>query len=252
MALNPPLRVVTSEATDFLSKDQVKEFIENIPKLEIYEDSTQARKPLPVEHFQLYTKVIYDAALRSGEGRQIKVEDLDLEYARIKLPRTKTGWDWCSCSKHQKRVLLSVDPGCRKCEGIGKLRRPQFATVSEGVAQEIYSFIQDYKIPKSHFLFTSPSFDKQAIGREWIRKHIKEAGSLCSFDIFAERKVRVIKGFYTHLFRRSRAIQMDIDGAPLGVISRKLRHMDIKTTSTYIRSSIADLQKWEKDQGNWI
>lgn len=251
MALKP-LRVVTSEATDFLQKDQVKEFIENIPQLEVYQGKIHARKPLPEQHFELYTKIIYDAALRSGEGRSIKVEDLDLEYARIKLPRTKTGWDWCRCSKHEKRILLSVDPGCRKCLGIGKLRRPQFATVSEGIAKEIYQFIQEEDLPKNHYLFTSPSFPKQEISRDWIWKHIKEAGNLCSFDIFAERKVRVIKGFYTHLFRRSRAIQMDLDGAPLGVISKKLRHMDIKTTSTYIRSSIADLQKWEKENGNWI
>ena len=247
-----PLRVITSESTDFLSKDQVKEFIENIPKLKIYQTSIQARKPLPARYFQLFTKILYDAALRSGEGRQIKLEDLDLQYARLRLPRTKTGWDWCSCSTHAKRVLLDVDPGCRKCLGIGKLRRPQYTTYSETLAHEIHQFTQEEDLLKSHFIFNSPSYPKQPIGREWIRKYMKEVGNLCSFDIFAERKVRVTKGFYTHLLRRSRAIQMDKDGAPLGVISKKLRHMDIKTTSTYIQSSIADLQKWEKESGNWI
>ena len=175
-----------------------------------------------------------------------------LQYARIKLPRNKTGWDWCSCSKHEKRALLSCDPGCRKCQGIGKLRRPQFGTTSEAMAKEIYQFIQEEKIPQHHFIFTSPTYPKKEISREWIRKYMKEVGNLCSFEIFSERKVRVIKGFYTHLMRRSRAIQMDMDGAPLGVISRKLRHMNISTTSTYIKSSIADLQTWEKDQGNCI
>ncbi len=252
MALNPPLRVIVSESTDFLTKDQVKEFIENIPRLKIYSGLVHARKPLPARHFQLYTKILYDAALRSGEGRSIKVEDLDLQYARIKLPRTKTGWDWCSCSIHKKRILLDCDPGCRKCRGIGKLRRPQFGTTSEGMAKEIYQFIQEEKIPQNHFIFTSPTYPLQQISREWIRRYMKRVGNLCSFDIFAERKVRVIKGFYTHLMRRSRAIQMDMDGAPLGVISRKLRHMNIQTTSTYIKSSIADLQIWEKESGNWI
>ena len=65
------LRVITSDATDFLTKDQVKEFVENIPKIDIYNSSTHARKPLPAYHFEMYTKLIYDAALRSGEGRNM-------------------------------------------------------------------------------------------------------------------------------------------------------------------------------------
>lgn len=247
-----PLRVITSEATDFLSKDQVKEFIENIPKLDVYKKSAHARKPLPEYHFEIYTKLIYDAALRSGEGRNMKAEDLDLQYARLKLPRTKTGWDWCSCSKHAKRVLLDVDPNCEKCLGVGKLRRPQFATYSEKFAHQMNKFLQECKIIATHYTFSSPSYPKQPIGRDWIWKSMKEVGELCSYDIFGERKTRVMKGFYTHLMRRSRAIQMDMDGAPLGVISRKLRHMDIKTTSTYIKSSIGDLQKWERQEGNWF
>lgn len=247
-----PLRVITSDATDFMTKDQVSEFIENIPKINIYKNTVHARKPLPEHYFEMYTKLVYDAALRSGEGRLVMAGDFDLQYARLKLPRTKTGWDWCSCSRHAKRVLLSVDSNCKKCVGLGKLRRPQFATYSEKLAQEFNRFIQEEKILGTRYIFTSPSFPKEPIKRNWIWKSMKEVGNLCSFDIFGERKVRVMKGFYTHLLRRSRAIQMDIDGAQLGMISRKLRHMDIKTTSTYIRSSIGDLQKWEKDEGNWF
>lgn len=246
------LRVITSDATDFLTKDQVKEFVENIPRIDIYQSSTHARKPLPAYHFEMYTKLIYDAALRSGEGRSVMAADFDLEYARMILPRTKTGWDWCSCSTHKKRVLLDVNPDCKKCNGVGKLRRSQFATYSEKLAHELNRFLQEEKILNTRYTFSSPSFPKQPISRDWVWSNMKKVGNLCSFDIFGERKVRVMKGFYTHLMRRSRAIQMDLDGAALGVISRKLRHMDIKTTTTYIRSSIGDLQKWEKEEGNWF
>lgn len=246
------LKVVTQIATDFLDVDQIRYYVSKIPELNIYSRDIYNRKPLPLESFQLYIRTIYDGALRAGEGRQILVQDLDLKYARINLPRTKTGWDWCKCAKHEKRKLISADVGCKKCKGKGKLRRPQSTTISESLAIELHNFIEKHQLTKKNYLFTSPSFPKQPISREWIRKSIKEVGILCGFEIFAERDKKIMKFVYTHLFRRSRAIQMDQDGARIGVIARKLRHKDIKATTRYITSSVTDLQKWEKDYGSWL
>lgn len=246
------LRVISTESTDFLSKKQVRQFVTTIPELPIYQREIYARQPLPGRYFQVLIELIYDAALRMGEGREVKVEDLDLEYARINLPRTKTGWDWCKCATHEKRRLISCDKNHNKCEGRGKLRRPQSTTLSVPMAKKLHKFIQEEKLQSWQYLFRSPSFPKQSISDHWVWEWTREVGRLCDFKIFAERKHRIIKDVYTHLFRRSRAIQMDIDGATLGTISRKLRHMDVKTTTTYIQSSISDLQKWEKELGTWF
>ena len=246
------LKVVTQFATDFLTVDQIKEFISKIPELDIYSHDIYNRKPLPPESFQLYVRTIYDGALRAGEGRQILVQDLDLKYARINLPRTKSGWDWCKCSKHEKGKLISTDSGCKKCKGKGKLRRRQSTSISEPLAIELHNFVEKYHLGKKNYLFNSPSFPKQPISRDWIWKSIRQVGKLCSFEIFGERDKKIMKYVYTHLFRRSRAMQMDQDGARIGVIARKLRHRNIKDTMRYIRASVADLQKWEKDNGTWF
>lgn len=242
-----PLRVVAKTATDFMTIPQVNSFISNIPLLEIYSKNVYSRKPLPGHYFQLFIKLIYDAALRSIEGRMIKIKDLDLPYLTISLPETKTGWEWCKCSTHAKRKLLSCDLDCKKCKGIGKIRYPQTATISEGLAKEIYGFIQAEDLKPNDYLFESPSFPGNPISYSWIKTAMKEVGKLTEVEIFSTRKKRVLKNVYTHLLRRSKAIQMDQDGASIGMIAQKLRHKDIKTTTTYIKSSIGDLRQWEED-----
>ena len=241
-----PLRIIATQATDFLTIPQVNAFISNIPSMQIYSKNVYARKPLTAHHFQLFIKITYDAALRSKETRFIRVKDLDLPYLTISLPETKTGWEWCKCSKHEKRRLISADPGCKKCKGEGKLRVPQTAIISEDLAKEIHAFIQFEDLKPHQFIFRSPSFPNQPISYSWIKNAMKEVGKITEIEIFSTRKKRVLKNVYTHLFRRSKAIQMDQDHAPIGVIAQKLRHKDIKTTTTYIKSSLGDLRQWEE------
>jgi len=244
------LQVVSSYTTDFLNPDQVQEFIGKISELPIYHRKIFNRKPLPCESFQLLIHTIYDGALRAGEGRNILVRDLqDLRYGRINLPHTKTGWDWCKCASHQKKKLISCDLDCKKCKGTGKILRPQWTTVSESLAKKLYKFMNDNKLAKNDHVFASPSFPKQPISRDWLYKTIREVGILCNFEIFGQRKSRLMKNLYSHIFRRSKAIQMDHDGASIGMIAKKLRHTDIRVTTTYIKPGIGDLEKWEKQFG---
>jgi len=244
------LQVVSSYTTDFLDPDQVQEFIRKIGELPIYHRKIFNRKPLDSESFQLLIHTIYDGALRAGEGRTILVQDLDdLKYGRLNLPHTKTGWDWCKCAIHQKKKLISCDPDHKKCEGTGKILRPQWTTISESLAKKLYKFVKDNKLGPKDYLFASPSFPNQPISDAWIYKKIKEVGKLCDIEIFGQRKSRLMKNLYSHIFRRSKAIQMDRDGASIGMIATKLRHSDIRVTTTYIKTGIGDLEKWEKEFG---
>lgn len=244
------LQVITSYTTDFLNPDQVKEFISKIPELSIYHRDIYNRKPLSSKSFQLLIHTIYDGALRAGEGRTILVQDLEnLRYGRLNLPHTKTGWDWCKCASHQKKKLISCDLNCKKCKGTGKILRPQWTTISESLAKKLYKFINQNKLGKKDYVFASPSFPKQPISRDWLYKNIREVGTLCNIEIFGQRKSRLMKNLYSHIFRRSKAIQMDHDGASIGMIATKLRHTDIRVTTTYIKTGIGDLEKWEKEFG---
>jgi len=246
-----PLRVIAKTATDFLTIPQVNSFISNIPSMEIYSKDVHSRKPLPAHYFQLFIKTSYDAALRSIETRNIKIKDLDLPYLTINLPETKTGWEWCKCSTHAKRKLINFDPDCKKCKGIGKIHYTQSAPISEAIAKEIYGFIQAEDLKENQYLFPSPSFPTQPISYSWIKNAMKEVGKITNIEIFSKRDKRILKNVYSHLFRRSKAIQMSRDGADIGMIAQKLRHKDIKTTTNYIKSSFSDLREWEQKQEPW-
>jgi len=120
------LKLEFPETTNFLTRDQVDEFIETVPKLNCYEKSSHARKPLPIPGLKLYTEIIYDGALRATEALNIKLKDVDIDYLELKLPLTKSGWRWCKCTTLEKRMgsnrnfLVSCDKSCRVCKGTGK------------------------------------------------------------------------------------------------------------------------------------
>lgn len=245
------------ETTNFLTKDQLLEFVKRVPELSCYEKNIMARKPLPIEGLQLYTQVLYDGALRATEGLNIKLEDVDIDYLELKLPLTKSGWRWCSCATLEKRMgsnrnfLVKCNPKCRVCKGTGKKRVPQFTTLSPTTMKMIEEYRDKFHIKNPNYLFKSPSFPKQPIGYHWIYDRFVELGKMCDFKIFARYEIRRIKNVYTHLFRKSKAKQMDLDHFPVGVISAKLRHADITITTEYLKADLQDLKKVEGDLYGW-
>jgi len=251
------LKLEFPETTNFLTRDQVDEFIETVPKLNCYEKSSHARKPLPIPGLKLYTEIIYDGALRATEALNIKLKDVDIDYLELKLPLTKSGWRWCKCTTLEKRMgsnrnfLVSCDKSCRVCKGTGKKRIPQFTTLSPRVMKLISNYRDEVNIKGENYLFKSPSYPKQPIDYSWIYRRFVELGKLCNLKIFARYEIRRTKNIYTHIFRKSKAKQMDLDRFPIGVISAKLRHADITITTEYLKADLQDLKKVEGDLYGW-
>lgn len=247
------------EFTNFLTPEMVKEFVENIPRLECYNSSNpNVRKPLPAYAFQLYIRGLYEGAMRAGEFRLVKLEDFDFNIYEIKLLHTKSGWRWCKkCSVTKRythvnrKYLVSCDPDCKKCDGTGKERRPQFTWFSKSLMKEFKDFAKDNHLNKVDWFFKSPSFPKLAFGYNTIGERCREVGRLCNFNILARYEVRRVRNIYTHIFRHSKAQQMDRDGIPIGTISKKLRHSNIQITTRYIQADLDDAKKVEGDMYGW-
>lgn len=250
---------INEDTTNFLNRNQIQKLIKTIPKVSCYNRNTIARRPLGSEAFQLLIKIQYDGALRITEASNIKPKDIDFQISELELPNTKTGWEWCKCAKLKKgpawtnkggikiRGLISVDKNCKKCNGKGKLRVPQFTSLPTSLTKEIENFIKKRNIDSKDYLFASPSFPHQPIGRKWIWQYLVEAGKLCNLNILARYKKKRIKNVYTHLIRKSKAKQMLKDGFEIGEVAAKLRHLDIKVTTTYVKAEHEDLVKKERE-----
>lgn len=239
---------------NFLKRDQIYQLISFIPSLDCYNKKQQARKPLDAIAFELLTKVAYEGAFRIDEAINIKVKDIDFKFEEIELPNTKTGRKWCECAKTEmvghtrKRKLISCDPKCLKCKGVGKIRTKQHGWIPKFLMKELEEFILKRKLSKGQYLFESPSFLGQSISYEWVWKTYKELGFKSGFEILARYKVRKTVGMYSHFLRKCKAKQMYfIDGFTLTEVAKKLRHAgDLRSLLAYIEADEEDLRQKER------
>lgn len=240
-------------STNFLGRSEIKKIINCIPELSCYDDGTWARKPLPPEAFQLLIKITYEGALRIDEGIKIIGGDISYGNRELRLGQTKTGWETCRCAvmEHvpgaRKRKIVQTDKNCKKCFGVGKFRIPQFTNLPVWLINEISVYVKKNNIKPDQYLFESPSFPGKHISYGFVQKYLPEITQKCHLQISARYKVRRINQLYSHIFRKSKAKQMLIDGLSLGDVVKKLRHKDAMTTTIYIMSENEDLARKEHE-----
>jgi integrase len=240
-------------STNFLSRAKIKEIIECIPSLSCYGSDKWARRPPSPEAFQLLIKIVYEGALRIDEGLKIRVNDFNPNNSELSLPETKTGWRSCKCAVYEsipgtrRKKLISTQNNCHMCHGKGKLRVTQYTNLPRWLSTEIIEYIRKNNLQENDYLFGSPSFPRKHISYGFVQKYLPEITEKCQLKISAKYKIRRTSQLYTHIFRKSKAKQMLIDGFTLGDVSKKLRHRDASTTTIYILSEDEDLARKEQE-----
>lgn len=247
------------KTTNFITRPMLVKIVDKIPSLECYKRPSWTKKPLEPKAFQLLIKSIYEGAMRINEVVGLKVKDINFQTNEVTLRETKTGYKICKCAdvqyyggKHSGdggRVykIVKGDKKCKECLGKGKLRIPQFTSFPAWLTKEIAAYVLEKKLKNEDYLFSSPSFHGKHISSKWAYNQIRELTNLCDFKIYARNKIKRIENLYTHIFRKSKAKQMLLDGFTLGEVSKKLRHQDVSITTTYILAEFEDLANKERE-----
>lgn len=98
-------------------------------------------------------------------------------------------------------------------------------------------YIEQYGLDDDSLLFKA--------SRQIVWSYGKQAGNLAGLKIYEMQEERSIKGIWTHLFRKSRAKQMLVDGASIELVKLKLRRSMSDVTWRYTRPDINALLSWE-------
>jgi len=210
---------------NYLSPENFARFLDVMPRLPIYHMDLQKPSVTPKE-LQMIAKIQYGCALRIGEVLSLHVEDFNLETKIVTLRRTKTGLRKCTKCKGK-------DENCKKCDGKGKIRKPQFTSIPSWLITYLGNFLEN----KSGVLFP--------VSRVTIWNYYKSAGYMANLDIFEQQDERAIHGIWPHLLRKSYSKWMQKQGAPRELRMVKLRHANRDAHDTYDRPDIHTLIHWE-------
>lgn len=182
-------------------------------------------------------------ALRPIEAFRSLVEDFDFRNKLLALPKTKTGFRRCKCSKWKKgNILLKSDKNCSKCHGLGKYRIVQYTTIwpLASLVLEQYFERKGFGPKDQPFPFYTKIFNNM----------LKEAGERAGLKILEVKDVRVIKNVTTYIFRHSCSRIMRDLKADRDLRDLKLRHKpDVQ--GRYDKYGINDLHKWEAENIIW-
>lgn len=220
------------EASNYLSPQKFKLFIDIIPRLHHFHEDYQ-KPPMTAYEFQMLYKIVYNCALRVSEGLNINAEDFDISHKTLHLPNTKTGWRNCKCSKWKKKKLIKVDKDCDKCHGKGKVRVSQKTSIGPMLIDDLDKFLNGRTGKLFH------------CHRSTIWKYGKEAGRLAGLEMFEEQNQRSIDGVWTHLFRKSYSKLMEELGASPSLIMLKGRWKPKQMYQTYTKPDLGYLIAWE-------
>ncbi|MGI0021501.1 MAG: hypothetical protein ACRD9Q_01445 [Nitrososphaeraceae archaeon] len=188
----------------FLPRDMIKEFFKSIYDL-------HPRK-MTHDQIKLMFETLFYGAFRISEVLQITPESI-LDNGMIQLDRTKTGWENCKCSKwaYKPKRLLSVKKDCRKCEGLGRYRIPQFGWVREDILRKLRAQAKLTEPYKRIFPITR----RQAL-----------------------RYTDNLIGSCTHAFRHTfLTYLLETEKLNIGDIKLKARHTSLQTTTVYIEDN---------------
>jgi integrase len=233
--------------SNFLSESDFELFLDSL-RLMLESNQRSLRKygkdlSMPIEGFIELFRLTYGSALRISETLNIYPGDIDFDRRIITLNQTKTGFKKCRKCKGL---------GCEKCDNLGKIRKPQRTTIHPNYSYSLRSYFKGKDQTKPLF----------STNRITLWDYAKKAGRLVAgLDVFEQQDERLIQGVWTHLFRKSRAQQMMIDGKEAGedsdfvyeLVKVKLRHSS-KGRDVTIRYTnkigqklgLNDLLEWEK------
>ena len=217
-----------TQSTNFLSAESFEKFLQSLSKIKSF-DKYPNRAPLNPEQLSILFRVMYGCGLRVSEAVSLKVKDLDLENRILVITSAKTGFKKCKNCKTQ---------GCEKCNFKGKIRKSQYTTILPNDVSLLEKYIKKYCLNDDSLLFNN-------VSRQIIWSYGKQAGNLAGLKIYEMQDERSIKGIWTHLFRKSRAKQMLLDGASIELVKLKLRHSMNDATWRYTRPDINALLSWE-------
>jgi integrase len=186
--------------TNFLSESDFEAFLNSLRQLLATNTKrlgeTNRSLSMPIDGFVELFRLTYGSALRISETLTVYPGDIDFEKGILTLNQTKTGYKRCpSC-----RGKNAVDH-CKRCNGLGKIRRAQRTTIHPNYADSLRVYVQTMTPDKP--LFSTNRFT--------LWSYAKQAGKLAKLNVFEQQDERLIEGVWTHLFRKSRAQQMMLD-----------------------------------------
>jgi len=224
--------------TNYLSPEDFKKMVDAIPLVTEYNKSKllsvqKERVPDP-KLIQACAWVEYSSALRVSETLNASAEDFNFKSGILTLPRTKTGFKRCKCSKWEKRQLIEVDKNCDKCLGIGKIRKKQLTTISPLLPSWVVQLIKSKE--GKLFPFT----------RQLIWSYYKKAANMAGLELGEQQDDRYVEGAWTHLLRKSYSKLMKFKGANRDLRNVKLRHV-LDTQERYDQEDINSLIEWERE-----
>ena len=168
----------------------------------------EAAEPL----FRDLILVAVRTGLRLGELRELRVGDLNLERARLRVSRQRTQADEVTLPKGGKARTVQLPP-----DAVAVLQKRV-----AGLERDELVFCKPpgYRAPHRH--------EPPARGGEfWSPKDVFNAVQRAGEVAGIERNVGV------HMLRHTFATQAVAAGVPLSVVSRQLGHADIQTTMRY-------------------
>lgn len=213
------------ETKNYLSPEKFAKFLDVMPRLPVYHMDLQ-KPPITPRELQMLAKIQYGCGLRITEALSLESNDFDMDNQILTLNHTKTGFKICSKCK-------AKDPNCIKCNGKGKIRKPQFTSIPSWLITDLKNFLKN----RSGILFSA--------SRVTIWDYYKSAGYMANLDIFEQQTEREIRGVWTHLLRKSYSKWMQNQGASRELRMVKLRHTNRDAQDTYDRPDIHTLINWE-------
>ena len=215
---------------NYLTPNEIEHLIQTLKEITC---NSYKVKPIDIE---ACARIQYGCGLRISEVLSLTPEDFDLDNLTLTLNHTKTGFKKCRCAKYENRKLVSIDSDCKKCKGLGKIRKPQFTTI---LASDV-SFFREYLKTKRK---NTRMFD---FGRLSVWNYYKKAGNLAGLHVREQQDEKTIEGIWTHLLRKCRAKLMTKLGASEVLIKLKLRH-NFTTTERYTKPDLQYLKMWEQE-----
>lgn len=186
------------DETNYLTKEQLDQFLETIPKLPMYHTVGIKKPKLEAHVLQLLFKVIYEGALRVTEAISLTPDSLVLEKRLLKLENTKGIKE----SKRGRRELGWVkddtfDALCAHAKGCNGRLFP--------------------------------------LTRSRVWQLASQVGDICNIELLHLNKDTT--NMTVHTLRHSRAVHLLDGGLKVNELMQKLRHRSLEPTTTYARVS---------------
>lgn len=225
-----------------LSPKQFQRFLEEV------EETPSITAPISGPAARLLFEFMEDTGCRINETLHIKKQDIDFDTGILTVtnPKTETR---CKCSRWEyadlrsrKMKLVEVKKNCKICQGRGKWKKPQRTTITPRIKPKLKEYVKNLK--QDDLLWP--------VSRVSVWKWGKIAGFNAGIDIFQQKKEKLIKGIFLHLFRSQCSLRMtrDLANNPYkdDLITCKLRHSlnNFIMKDRYTKVDINLLISWER------